>query len=185
MTSTRELGGRAMAIDGICSEILGILQSLGLLQAETPVTLKEKIAKLDGEEEFVEQWESNRRGTLSTVALCFDPNALLNPAERTRAVAAWQPPLWRDLGFLGSYDPKTRRVRIERQGRLLADEPAVHDCHAAVAWNKALADQGLEVLVLDLGTDDESFLAVSKAGAERIRRENILAVARPCPMPKK
>jgi len=174
-----------MTISEVAAEILAILQPLGLLRTETPATLQEKCRKLADEEDFLEEWESNRRGTLTTVAVCADPNALLNPAERTQAVAAWQAPLWKDLGFRGSYEQAFRRVRIEKQGRLVADEPAVHACHAAVAWNKALADQGLEVLLIDLGTDDESFLAVSKGAADRIRRENLLVVAKPCPFPKK
>ena len=174
-----------MTISGVYAEILATLQPLGLLRAETPATLQEKCGELAEEAEFLEEWASNRRGTLTMVAACFDPNALQNPAERTKAVAAWQPPLWKDQGWRGSYEPASRRVRIEREGRLLADEPAIHACHAAVAWNKAFADQGLEVLIIDLGTDDESFLAVSKPAADRIRGENLLVAARPCPFPKK
>ena len=174
-----------MTIDAICTEVLKILQPLGLLRAETPLTLKEKVARLGEEEDVLAEWEGARSQALSLFVACNDPNALLNPAEGAQAVAAWQPPLWKDLGLRGSYDRASRRVRIERQGRLLADEPVVHPCHAAVAWNKALADQGLEVLNLFLGTDDESFLAVSKAAADRIRLEKILYVTKPCPMPKK
>ena len=174
-----------MEVSGVYVEVMGIAQPLGLLRTETPNTLKKKIEELDGEEEFLSQWRSDRPRTMSMLVAHFDPNALLNPAERAFAVAAWKPPLWKHLGFRGTFDPKAQRIRIESEGRLLADEPVAHSCHVAVAWNKVLSGQGLEVLLLDLGTDDESFLAVVKASAERIRTENILAVARPCPLPKK
>lgn len=173
------------AIHGAYAQVLGILQPLGLLRGETPDGLRGKIdAVLDGEEEFLEQLEGDRGRTLSTLVAHIDPNALLNPGERAKAVAAWAPPLWKDLGLRGTWDPAARRVRIEGGGRVLADEPAAHGCHAAVAWTKALADRGVEVLVLDVGTDDESYVAVTRDVAEKIRRERPLAVAAPCPAPK-
>ena len=167
------------------AEILGILQPLGLLKAETPDTLKARLLKVDPEEDWREGWTSDRARTLSAIAALCDPNALLNPAERAKAVAAWQPPIWKDLGFRGSYDAVARRVRIESKDRSLSEEEDYHTCRAAVAWNRALTPHGIEVLVLDLGSDDESFLAVGAAAAAKIREGKVLAVASPCPPPKK
>jgi len=163
------------------ADVLRSLQPLGLLREESPDSLRDKIEEEDGEEEFLERLEGDRARTLSSIVAAFDPNALLNPAERAKAVAAWSPPLWKHLGLKGRYDASAGRARVEDGSRALADEPATHGCHAALAWTKALAERGFEVLILDTGSDDESYLAVTRESAERIRRDGLLALSRPCP----
>ena len=164
---------------------LGLLKPLGLLEKESPESLRKKVEGLDGEDEFLDWWENNRPEALSTLVAHLDPNALPNPGERAKGVALWNPPLLAPLGLHGVYDSARRRVRIESEGRVLSDQPVTHSCHAAVAWNKALAGRGFEILLLYLGTDDESFVAVTQAAAARIRSEEILSYLPPCPQLEK
>ena len=167
---------------GIYRAVLKVLKPLGLLAAETPSSLRKRVeSELDGEDELRDQWEADRVGTLCSLVALLDLNGLHNPGEKAEGVAKWDPPLIRHLGFKGSYDWKTRRVRIEGGGEVLLEESAPAPCHVAEAWNKVIGPHGYEILDLDLGVDDHSFVVTTKQAAETIRSRKILALNKTCP----
>ena len=160
-------------------EVLALVQPYGILRNYTPDSLASELQ--DVAEEFEEQLDTDRQAALALLIAQYDPNGLHNPAEKTEAVAKWQPPLIAHLGLQGVYDRASHRMRIESSGTTVTEETVEAPCHAAAVWNRVIVPMGFEMLDLDTGGDDHSFVVTSKQAADGLREAMLVRLMKPCP----